>query len=85
MRAGFGKACINPAVGASMSGFGDRNREQGCQGIHDDIHVRTLYLEHQGKEVLILGFDLLFLSRDEADRYQGRSAGNWICGPARSC
>ncbi|MEW6750486.1 MAG: heparinase II/III family protein [Candidatus Latescibacterota bacterium] len=71
MRAGFAPACINPALGTAMSGFGGRDRERGCEGIHDDVHVRALYLEHEGKEVLVLGFDLLFFSRDEADRLKG--------------
>jgi len=54
-----------------MTGFGGRDRDHGCESIHDDIHVRALYLEQEGKEILIMGFDLLFFSRDEADRFKG--------------
>lgn len=71
MKAGFARVKINPAVGTRMTGFGRRDREQPCTGIHDDIYVRALYLEHEGKEALIMGFDLLFFSRDEADRFKG--------------
>lgn len=71
MRAGFARVEINPAVGTRMTGFGKRDREQPCTGVHDDIYARALYLEHEGKEVLIMGFDLLFFSRDEADRFKG--------------
>jgi neutral ceramidase len=71
MKAGFARININPPNGTRMTGFGGRDRERGCEGIHDDIYARVLYLEHGGKEVLIMGFDLLFFSRDEADRFKG--------------
>lgn len=54
-----------------MLGFGNRDRAHGCEAIHDDIFVRALFLEHEGEEVLIMGFDLCFLGREEADRYKG--------------
>ncbi len=54
-----------------MTGFGTRDRDHGCEAIHDDIYVQALYLTHEGQDVLIMGFDLLFFSRDEADRYKG--------------
>lgn len=71
MKAGFARVRITPAVGTRMTGFGGRDRDRGCEGIHDDPFVRALYLAHEGKEVLIVGFDLLFFSRDEVDRYKG--------------
>lgn len=71
MKAGFARVNINPPIGTRMTGFGSRDRERGCESIHDDIFVRALYLEEEGKEVLIMGFDLLFFSRDEADRFKG--------------
>jgi len=71
MKAGFAKENINPPIGTRMTGFGARDRDRGCEAIHDDIYVRALYLTHEGREVLIMGFDLLFFSRDEADRYKG--------------
>jgi len=71
MKAGFAKVNINPPIGTRMTGFGSRDRDHGCEAIHDDIYVRALYLACEGQEVLIMGFDLLFFSRDEADRYKG--------------
>ncbi|MFC1717663.1 hypothetical protein ACFL6S_28640 [Candidatus Poribacteria bacterium] len=71
MKAGFARVNINPPIGTRMTGFGGRDRDHGCEAIHDDIYVRALYLTHEGEEALIMGFDLLFFSRDEADRYKG--------------
>ena len=71
MKAGFARVNINPPIGTRMTGFGPRDRDHGCEAIHDDIYTRALYLTHGGKEMLIMGFDLLFFSRDEVDRYKG--------------
>jgi len=54
-----------------MTGFGTRDRAQPCNAIHDDIHVRALYLRDGDRQALVAGFDLLFFSRDEADRFRG--------------
>jgi neutral ceramidase len=71
MKAGFSKVCITPPIGTTMYGFATRDRECGCKGIYDDIFARALYLSHGEEEVLIIGFDLLFFNRAEADRYKG--------------
>ena len=71
MKAGYARVNINPALGTAMSGFANRDRARGCEGIHDDLYVRALYLAHEGQSALILGFDLLFFSREEADRFKG--------------
>ncbi|MBM3235512.1 hypothetical protein FJZ31_04370 [Candidatus Poribacteria bacterium] len=71
MKAGFAKVRITPPIGTAMMGFGSRDRQCGCEGVHDDIFVRALYLTHEKEEVLIMGFDLCFLGREEADRYKG--------------
>ena len=72
LRAGFSRVKITPPVGTAMSGFGQRDADPtGCRGIHDDLYVRALSLTQGETEVLIMGFDLLFFSRDEADRYKG--------------
>ena len=72
MKAGFSRVKITPPVGTAMTGFGYRDHDpSGCKGIHDDLYARALYLTHGKKEVLIMGFDLLFFSRDEADRFKG--------------
>ncbi len=71
MKAGFARQKITPPVGTKMQGFGTRDQAQGCEGAHDDIFARALFLEHQGEQVLIMGFDLCFFGREEADRYRG--------------
>ncbi|MCE9591509.1 MAG: hypothetical protein K8S99_13400 [Planctomycetes bacterium] len=71
MKAGFARACINPPLGTHLYGFGGRDRDGGATSIHDDIFARALYLSHGGEETLIMGFDLLFFSRAQADRFKG--------------
>ncbi|MFC1608374.1 hypothetical protein ACFL47_10430 [Candidatus Latescibacterota bacterium] len=72
MKAGFSKVKVTPPVGTAMTGFGFRDYDPGgCRGIHDDLFARGLYLEQGEEKALILGFDLLFFSRDEADRFKG--------------
>jgi len=71
MKAGFAKACITPPIGTAMLGFWSRDRQDGCQGVHDDIFARAVYLEHEGEAALIMAFDLCFLGREEADRFKG--------------
>jgi hypothetical protein len=71
LKAGFSKVQITPPIGTYMTGFGSRDFKQGCKGINDDLFVRALYLEQGDKKILIMGFDLLFFSREEADRYNG--------------
>ena len=71
MRAGFAKVRITPPVGTTMMGFGGRDMDHGCEGAHDDIYASALFLEHEGEELLLMGFDLCFLGREEADRYKG--------------
>ncbi len=72
LQAGFAAVRITPPPGTRLSGFGDRDfGPAGAAGIHDDLFVRALYLSQERREVLIMGFDLLFFSRDEADRFKG--------------
>lgn len=71
MKAGFAKVPITPPIGTTMMGFGSRDRQHGCEGIRNDIFVRALYLTHEDEEVIIMGFDLCFLGREDADRYKG--------------
>ncbi len=76
LRAGFAAVRITPPAGTRLSGFGDRDfRPDGAKGVHDDLFVRALYLSQDKSEVLIMGFDLLFFSRDEADRFKA-AVGN---------
>ncbi len=71
LTAGFAREKITPPLGTRMMGFGSRDCKQGCQGVHDDVHVRALFLEHKGERVLILAYDLCFVGREEADRFKG--------------
>lgn len=71
MRAGFARERITPPIGTRMMGFATRDRERGCEGVHDDLFTRALFVEHAGQQALLMGFDLCFLGREEADRLKG--------------
>ena len=71
MNAGFAAVGINPSLGTTMMGFGSRDKAHGCTGIHDDIFVRALYLEHDGDAALIMAYDLCFIGRADADQFNG--------------
>ncbi len=71
MHAGYSAQTINPPPGTRMAGFGGRDKEKGVEGIHDPLEVRCLYTRHGREEALILGYDLLFFSRENADRLKG--------------
>ncbi len=71
MKAGFARMDITPPVGTTMMGFGTRDMERGCTGVHDPIYTRALYLESGGEAVLIMGLDLCFLGREDVDRFKG--------------
>ena len=72
LHAGFARVCITPPVGSPMTGFGARDYDPvGSRGTHDDLYVRALSLSQGNEQVIIMGFDLLFFSRDEADRFKG--------------
>lgn len=72
LKAGFASIRITPPVGTAMTGFGERDYDPaGCKGIHDDLFARALWLEQGDETALMMGFDLLFFSREEADRFRG--------------
>ena len=72
LKAGYSKVNITPPIGTPMTGFGHRDFDPaGCKGIHDDLYARALYLKQNNEQVLLMGFDLLFFSREEADRFKG--------------
>jgi hypothetical protein len=54
-----------------MLGFGGRDREKGCEGVHDELYVRALSLQSGGEQALILAYDLCFFGLAEADRFRG--------------
>lgn len=47
---------ITPAISTKMSGYG--HRKENFKGIHDDLFVKAGYMENDGKELLIITFDL---------------------------
>ena len=71
MQAGFARQTITPPAGTRMQGFAGRDRDHGCTGVHDDLFVRALYLEHADRRALLVAFDLCFLDRELADRLKG--------------
>ena len=71
MKAGFARVSITPPIGTTMMGFGTRDMDHGCEGIHDEIYVRALFLDTGGESALILAYDLCFVGREEADRFKG--------------
>lgn len=74
LRAGFGRAEITPPLGTRMFGWGARDETHGCDSIHDGLFTRALWLQQGSENALIMGFDLLFFSRDVADRLRGAIA-----------
>ncbi len=50
-----------------MAGFVKRDEAKGAETIHDDLFARILYLEEEGEETIIIGFDLLFFARHNAE------------------
>ena len=68
MNAGFARMCITPPVGTRMEGWGMYHERPFSESLHDDLFVRALYLKDRDEEALILAFDVLFFSRENADR-----------------
>ena len=68
MNAGVGQVTINAHPGAIMDG---RRASGGATGSHDDLSVRALFLSDRGRQVAIVGMDLLFAERDTIDRLKG--------------
>lgn len=70
LTAGFSKVSISPAVGAPLAGFAAR--EGFCEGIHDDLFVRSLVIENSGKIVSLVSVDVLALSSDFVNGVRSR-------------
>jgi len=83
MLAGFSSVNVNPPLGTPMMGFGGRDRDHGCEAVHDDIFVRACYLEHDGRAALIMGYDLCFVGRADADRFKGAIGRHLELSPAQ--
>lgn len=71
-KAGFACVDITPPIGTPMTGFGIHFTDRtGVKGIHDPIEARALFLQQGATNTLIIGMDLCFLNRKEADRIKG--------------
>ena len=66
--AGMSIGDITPPIGSHMFGFGARDRDHGCEGIHDPLQIRAVHITAAGESVLLLSFDVLFFDRAEVDR-----------------
>ncbi len=56
---GFSKECITPQLPIALGGYADREGE--AIGVHDDLYVRASYLKAEGKQCILLAFDLLMM------------------------
>jgi hypothetical protein len=56
---GFSKECITPQLPIALGGYADREGE--ATGVHDDLYVRASYLKAEGKQCILLAFDLLMM------------------------
>lgn len=83
MRAGFASVNVNPPMGTPLMGFGGRDRDHGCEAIRDDVFVRALYCECDGEAALIMGYDMCFVGRADADRFKGAIGRRLDLSPAR--
>ncbi len=65
LRAGAASVNITPPIGVDLCGFG--NRMGPSNGVHDDLFARALYLENEGR-ALILTSDLIGLDYQTNDQ-----------------
>lgn len=59
---GFSKRSITPSLPISLGGYADRKGM--AEDVHDDLFVRACYLESEGKQCILLAFDLLMMDDD---------------------
>lgn len=69
MEAGIARACITPPPRTPLEGWFRRDTEAPyAEGVHDDLFARALFLRDGPEEALLVAFDLLFFSRENAER-----------------
>ena len=66
LTAGFSKVCISPPIGAPLAGFAARDGV--CEGIHDDLFVRSAVLANEEGAVALVSVDVLALSSGFVDQ-----------------
>jgi neutral ceramidase len=62
LKAGWSKVAITPEIGARLTGFSAR--EGVAVGVHDDLYVRSLVLESEGRAVALVSVEMLALDGD---------------------
>ena len=73
--AGTGKRRITPPIGVAMGGFAFRDR--GCEGIRDDLYVRSLWLEGPAGRLLILSLDLVSIDLETIADWKAEIRERW--------
>jgi len=68
--AGVATTCITPPVGFPMGGYGAR--DHGCEGVHDDLFGKALYLSDGHVDVAIVTADVLGLRAPQVTRVRQR-------------
>lgn len=63
LRAGVARECITPNRNVPLGGYGARQGKP-MTGVHDDVWVRALYLECDGRRLLWLTSDLCLIVRE---------------------
>jgi neutral ceramidase len=68
MKAGFARRAINAPVGTVMDG---PRMSGGTTGCHDDLFVRTLWLEQGKRRIALVAYDLIYTERAGVDGLKG--------------
>lgn len=78
LKAGTGTRRITPPIGVAMGGFAFRDR--GCEGVRDDLHVRSLWLEGPTGRVLFLALDLVAIDVETIADWKAAIGERWGLG-----
>lgn len=70
MKAGYSRIDITPPLGTPLMGWG-KPWQRLSTGVHDPLYARVLWLEDGDEQLAIVGLDLCFIGRDDADRVKG--------------
>lgn len=62
LQAGWSKIVITPEIGATLTGFSAR--EGVSTGVHDDLYVRSLAIESDGRAAALVSVEVLALEGD---------------------
>jgi hypothetical protein len=66
IKVGMGETIINPPIGLAMSGYA---RQQNSDGIHDDLHARSLVIEgDNGVSTALMTLAIININRNHFDQ-----------------